>query len=320
MYNNLIKLASKKNDTHQKLEDDEKRKAINRESLRALASTVAGTGGFHVANTLLYKKLMDDAPKNVDPAKMQIILDKIKEHAGGKEPVQSPAGLAQTYNLPGKKLTLATGLTSVLHPYSSSDAYQAKKEIEQNKIWKTLGVGEELNNATSDPSRRSQLIHAESPNPSLFLHELGHSTGSGRDDTIKHKLINANRKLYGKSHNYAFTKNPIASAIAPSLASITKKRDGESEEDYMDRRQKRRHIANVATAIPTLPLLAEEARASINAYKLGKKMGVPVDKKALGVAFGTYASSLIPNMARAVTDTVAHRAEKTSLKNRQKNS
>jgi hypothetical protein len=300
MYNNLIKLAA-----------DKKEKSSGHEVARALIGTVGGLKGLEVANSAAGNYLMKNRPE--DLAGTQKILDSLKAHSSKVETGSDPN--VQTFHVkgksgPGKKLTYIPNMVGMPDgaSFNFKDINRKAMTPTEEKIFeKAMPVGNE----------RSHGVTVHTKNPSVLLHELGHATGSDRNDTLKHKIIGANRKLYGKSHMYAASgAGALGAGILPSIAgALTKRKAGESEEQYVDRKQRNRHLANAATAVPVLPMLAEEARASIVGHKLGKKMGVPVNKKALGAAFGTYASFLAPNAVRAATDIVANRAEKNKARN-----
>lgn len=169
---------------------------------------------------------------------------------------------------------------------------------------------------------RAHLINSPSKDTNALLHELGHSAGIGRNDTLKHKLINANIAVKQRSlrllDNSAI--NASRAAIPSVVAQMARRREGESEEDFLNRKQKYRHISNALGASIALPILAEEARASYNAVRLGKKMNIPVDKKQLAAAFGTYAAhGLSVPALRAALDVAFHKKDLERLNNRKAN-
>lgn len=311
MYTNLIKLAkSKKEETQSKRDEfQETKERASREWGKSALSTLLGGNGKTKTRQYLVNKL--DSNMGEDVNKVNAVLDKLKEHSTSVDKSPTAPDVVSTYNLPNnKKITILPDIIGK----GDSSAHRGRA------IYNDPGTNQAARNAlhhvNTEPHKRSHIIFRASNSPSALLHEIGHLTGRERNDTLKHKLINANADLYQKSLNYGMgNKSLLAANLLPTIAFGTKRKDGESEEQFMDRRQKNRHLLNAASAIPTLPALAEEARASINAYKLGKKIGVPIDKKFLATAFGTYASSLTPNAVRAVADIADHRLEKNKLKN-----
>ncbi len=156
---------------------------------------------------------------------------------------------------------------------------------------------------------RHHQVLIEHQNPNILLHELGHIAGDGRNDTLKHKLINLNKKGYGLGQKPAAQ---VAAALAPSVVNMaTKRRDNETREEFLDRQQKYRNRISALTVLPSVPTLVEEARASINAHNIGKKIGVKVSKKDLLAAYGTYlAGGLAPSALRNISDRVVNKYEK----------
>lgn len=162
-------------------------------------------------------------------------------------------------------------------------------------------------------------------NPSILLHELGHAAGSGRTDTVKHKIINANKDLAIKMQNYQqhSFKSPIGTietrrgvqAFAPTVAgAFAKRRSGESEQDYLARRRKYERVGSALSTLPEVPLLAEEARASINAIRLAKKIGVKPGYGTLGRAYATYlAGGLTVPAAKFLADEAVYQTRKRAL-------
>lgn len=311
MHTNLIKLAKYKKEEAQSKHDEfqeAKERAIREWGKSALSTLIGGKG-----ETKTREYLINKADPNMveDVNKVNAVLDKLKEHSTSVDRSPTAPDNISTYNLPNnKKITI---LPDIIGAGDSSD-HRGRALYNQTKT--NQAAKDALHHVNTEPHKRSQIIFRASDNHSALLHEIGHLTGRDRNDTLKHKLINANADLYQKSLNYGMgNKSLLAANLLPTLALGTKRKDGESEEQFMDRRQKNRHLLNATSAIPSLPMLAEEARASINAYKLGKKIGVPVDKKLLAAAFGTYASSLTPNAVRAIADIADHRLEKNKLKN-----
>lgn len=316
MYSNLIKLAAGKT-------DEAKKKELMEESRRTGFSLIGGVPIMNRVNSKLIEALSRQRDSaSGDTAAFQKILDNLKDQSAK---VDVLPGFTSDYDQttfhlkgktgPGKKLTYAPNVWGLPDgaSYSVPESTVEALTDEQRK---------QLNpNIIPEKGGRSGVVSVKTKDPATLLHEIGHETGGNRTDTLKHRIIKANKGLYAKSQAHAFTANPLVSAIAPSIASaMTKRKDNESEEDYLKRKQRNRHLTNAASALGVAPMLAEEARASIVAHKLGKKMGVPVDKKSLLTAFGTYGSTLIPNAVRAATDVISHKREMDSLKNKQKNS
>jgi hypothetical protein len=111
-------------------------------------------------------------------------------------------------------------------------------------------------------------------NATSLLHELGHAKGYG-----KYRLP------LGR-----YSPSVYTSAAIPVTGVLTSKRAGESEQDYRSRVGRNIAIATGAGIGLSTPRMLEEARASRNAIRIGKKINVKPNKPALYKAFGTYAS------------------------------
>jgi hypothetical protein len=111
-------------------------------------------------------------------------------------------------------------------------------------------------------------------NATALLHELGHSKGYG-----KYRLP------LGR-----YAPSVYTSAAIPITGVLSSRRSNESEQDYRARIGKNIGIATGVGMGLSAPRLIEEARASRNAIRIGKKLKVKPNKPALYKAFGTYAS------------------------------
>ena len=139
-------------------------------------------------------------------------------------------------------------------------------------------------------------------NATALLHELGHAKGYG-----KYRLP------LGR-----YSPSVYTSAAIPVAGVLTSRKSDESEQDYRSRVGRNIGIATGAGIGLSTPRMLEEARASRNAIRLGKKIKVKTNKPALYKAFGTYASKglIMPAVAGLGTygAFLAHRKgqEKTS--------
>lgn len=120
------------------------------------------------------------------------------------------------------------------------------------------------------------VIHDGSSASSL-LHELGHSTGERA--LLKRPLS----PLYWSGVGGLVGK----SALTAGLASRA-----ETEEE-LDELNKRRRWGTALGLGLTAPLLAEEARANVRGYRLGKKFGANVGPGAYAAPWLTYAAAPI---------------------------
>jgi len=118
-------------------------------------------------------------------------------------------------------------------------------------------------------------------NHTILAHELGHATGFGANNTfhIARGLSQAGNRLADLGRIYSGARAGGART--------------QEELDSARKTNRRVTALQIGTA---LPRLAEEARASIRAHGLAKKLtGQGVNKKLLGAAYGTYlANALAP--------------------------
>ena len=120
--------------------------------------------------------------------------------------------------------------------------------------------------------------------PTTLLHELGHATGKGRKFRDRFKLLNT---LTDKHRNYA----PYVSMGQLMHTGLAE------DEKALDRASKLNKAKLLISAGLELPELIEEGRANIRAVGLGKKLGVPANKKLLAASFGTYLGSSLGRTA-----------------------
>ena len=117
-------------------------------------------------------------------------------------------------------------------------------------------------------------------NPTLLMHELGHATGH---PSVRGRAANA---LYNVGSK--LMRGPgTALSLAMGAGGVGGARAAQDEEDL-------KNVARTSTLMSGLygaavtPMLAEEARANIRAVGLGKKLDIPVRKRELAAAMGTY--------------------------------
>ncbi len=141
-------------------------------------------------------------------------------------------------------------------------------------------------------NKRDQInVLATKGNHSILLHELGHSAGT-RHGTASGALV----RLGNINPPSMATKG-----VAATGAMLTHRRAGESKEDYEKRSKKNAIKSGLLGSAMYIPTLAEEARATLNANRLGKKLGVKVDnRKLLLPAYGTYVAGALAPTAVAL--------------------
>jgi len=133
----------------------------------------------------------------------------------------------------------------------------------------------------------SHLLDAEGKahsDPSLVLHELGHATGAlGRPGKASARW----RKAVGYARGGAMPASLLLSggAAADAANVLTDKQ--------LDDLDKRNAIGAVVGGALHMPLLAEEARASVRAMRMAKKHNIKVSPLMLGKAYGTYLNAAV---------------------------
>ncbi len=282
-----------------------------------LTSALSGMGGIGVGNMLMdalsKKSLSNKSDTEHGPHHEKIVKYLEDNSVGGNKAIDG----VPTYQIKNKD-----GLLKRVTLNMDPDAPDMVLDLNHVKKVDDPNLKPLLENFYPKDKERAHLVNTTSKDPSTLLHELGHSAGRGRNDTIKHKLINANIALYGKSQRLlqSHMLNASRAAIPSLVAQLSRQKEGESEEEFLNRKQKYRHITNALGASVALPVLAEEARASYNAVRLGKKMNVPVSKKQLAAAFGTYAAQglSVPAM-RAAFDIAYHKKDLERLHNSKAN-
>lgn len=137
-------------------------------------------------------------------------------------------------------------------------------------------------NASAEEVRRAYTNFKS--DPSIVMHELGHATGAlGRPG----KLSDRWRKVVGYSRRAAQPVSLIPSIGISGRAVETKDPD---ELKKLDTENAAVHIASGALHAP---LLAEEARASVRALRMGKKHNIKVSPGLLAKAYGTYVNAAV---------------------------
>ena len=120
--------------------------------------------------------------------------------------------------------------------------------------------------------------------PTVILHELGHATGAGRKFRDRFKVLNT----LTKKHRYYAPYVSMGQFLNTGLA---------KDEKALDHASKLNKAKLLISAGLELPELIEEGRANIRAVGLGKKLGVPANKKLLAASFGTYLGSSLGRTA-----------------------
>lgn len=341
---NLVKLAKSK-------KDDEPQSGLSRvrsELARNVLGNI-GTAGLQLGAGTAATNMIQRTRTAAEEAEYDKVLDYLKTKSEKHTSLTKPSKLFGLFPEPEtdsfviknkqggeKKITIgrARGMSSgsdghLLDLKDAADVekkYRGKGPAFDDQLDKLKGLvrqhgldpATEYAEASKPGAQRHHQVGLKQKDASILLHELGHSAGKGREDTLKNKLINLNRKGYG----YGVTpKAMVAAGLAPSLVNaVARKRSDESDEEYMDRKQKYRNRISAAATATALPTLVEEARASINAVNLGKKMGVKVNKKDLLAAYSTYlATGVAPSLARNMADRFVTNREKAALKNRKNN-
>lgn len=147
-------------------------------------------------------------------------------------------------------------------------------------------------------AHRGVISGALTRNHTILAHELGHATGSGNQPAL-----HIGRGVSNLAHN-ALGLGSYYSGYRAGTART------QEEIDSARRLNRRLSAAQLATALPTL---AEEARASIRAHGLSKKLtGQGVNKKLLAAAYGTYLSGgVLPTL-------ITNRVNESLLRQREK--
>ena len=130
----------------------------------------------------------------------------------------------------------------------------------------------------------SFIYMGKNKSPTILLHELGHATGAGRKFRDRFEVLN---KLT-KKHKYYAPYASMGQFLHTGLA---------KDEKALDRASKLNKAKLLISAGLELPELIEEGRANIRAVGLGKKLGVPANKKQLAASFGTYLGSSLGRTA-----------------------
>lgn len=127
-----------------------------------------------------------------------------------------------------------------------------------------------------------KLIYTpDTAHPAVLAHEMGHATGIGKHMTGSHANILHALHSWGPA---AGTLAALAGTRSWALRGATK--------EERDKRLKKLQIASGLGGVAAVPVLAEEARASINAVNLGRKAGKGLEyARHLLPAFGTYAAA-----------------------------
>jgi hypothetical protein len=149
----------------------------------------------------------------------------------------------------------------------------------------------ELDDYVSKNKGRQINLIGTTGNSDSLLHELGHTAGT-RHGTASGALIRLNSIRPSRFG----TK-----ALASTGAMLTHRKAGESKEEYEERSRKNAIKSGLLGSSLYIPMLAEEARASLNANKLGKKLGVKVDnRRGLIPGYGTYVAGALTPTAIAL--------------------
>lgn len=218
----------------------------------------------------------------------------IKDIAGGAH-----SGGHSIYRTPSGKDIIITrsGGNAALPTFSSRST---TNDLTRRELLKTLrgakpgsdipGMDELDDYVSKNKGRQINLI-GTTGNSDLLLHELGHTAGT-RHGTASGALMRLN----------SFQPNRFgAKALASTGAMLTHRKAGESKEEYEERSRKNAIKSGLLGSSLYLPMLAEEARASLNANKLGKKLGVKVDnRRGLIPAYGTYVAGALTPTAIAL--------------------
>jgi hypothetical protein len=154
------------------------------------------------------------------------------------------------------------------------------------------GMPDDLKKILKDKDK-IDVVATTGKNATALMHELGHTAGNR--STFANLLRETKRIM--PPH-----KRLVIGSLAPGVASgITNRKAGETDEEYNKRFNRNVLSAGLGgSAVAGGADLLEEARANINASRLAKKMGVPLNKKELALGYGTYGSfAAIPTLAAA---------------------
>lgn len=244
--------------------------------------------GRHVRNQLDNASKFDDEYRKVLKG-----MTHVKDIAGGAH-----SGGHSIYRTPsGKDIIITRGSDATIPSFSSRSAFNDEFRPTFLKILRgetsdkdIVGIDELKDYIRNNKDRQINLV-GTSGNSSVLLHELGHTAGT-RHGTASGALVRLN----------SIKASPLATkGVAATGALITHRRAGESKEDYEERSRKNAIKSGLLGSALNLPTLAEEARATLNANKLGKKLGVKVDnRKLLLPAYGTYVAGALAPTAVAL--------------------
>jgi hypothetical protein len=229
-----------------------------------LISAAAGAGvglGAGAITSGISRSLMKDHAK--DTSKFESVLSSL----GTKEmDISDPDGnRIRAYKMPsGKHMIVNT-------PVGKVKDFMVPNVGDSSAV-KSLGINSSRVQAYVDARKNVHYIKSSGDHTAL-LHELGHS---------------AKARKYGVPFG-RYTPHTAITAILPTTGVMTERRSDESENDYQKRVGKRVALTTAGAVALNAPTLAEEARASINASRIGKKIGVKPNRAHLLKAYGTYA-------------------------------
>ena len=256
-------------------EEREKRDHQKGEAIKQILPSVVGIAAAPAASSIITNTLYNRL-RSPDDVKSKEVYDKIKAH--GKHAIftkKELKDLAETVRL-GNTINAEAGARA-LENFSNRDGAAVLHRARQSP--EALNFLDSVNLFDGKDSAIFSGTHSET------LHELGHATGKGKKILDRFKDMDIHRRGFDLSKK-VFPATQAAMLLGTTTASDEKRLD------LMDKANKA-HL--IGQSIANLPLLMEEARASIRGYGFGKKFGVPANKAELAGAFSTY---LAPALAR----------------------
>lgn len=168
-------------------------------------------------------------------------------------------------------------------------------------------IMESLGNTVRSPERGTIFIDG-AKDKTLFMHELGHATGSPRWAKAAPRVLQGGRAL------------ALASGLSSLYTLSEANKDGISRSD-LEGLKTRAQVETGLAAAGWAPTLAEEARASVRAKALANKFNVKLNPRALMGGYKTYlgaalGAAALPTAALLSTSGNLERKEKEVARNR----
>lgn len=193
---------------------------------------------------------------------------------------ESPHGVRGV--VPGKRIGFGSPEEmKAIEDFRATNAPNARVFHGDEKGWRAFTGAPSTQQATASFHPESGAIYADiGAHPATLAHEVGHASGW--------QGLNRHAPLTEKLH--ALVSSAKAPGVVGALGTAGALGMAKTPEER-DRNLRYARNATLATGALALPQLAEEARASINAVRMGRKAGRGLEyAKHLLPAFGTYAA------------------------------